>query len=75
MFESVALVHMVQNSETRLGGAIVFSLVEVVSGPPTCATATATIANIQESMQGLNLTCTDGLNSAMTMIIDVVGKY
>ena len=74
-FESVALVNTVQNNETRLDGAIVFSLVEVVPGPPPCATTTATIADIQESMQGLSLTCTDGLNSAMTVIIDVVGKY
>ena len=43
-------------------------------GPPPCATATATIANIQESIQGLNLTCADASTFLSTVVIDVVGK-
>ena len=58
---------------TRLDGAIVFTLTNVTVGPPPCATATATIANIQESMQGLSLTCSDGVNMA-TVTIDVIGR-
>ena len=60
-------------SGTRLDGAIIFTLTNVIAGPPPCYTATATIANIQESMQGLNLTCTDGMYVA-NLIIDVIGK-
>ena len=58
---------------TRLDGAIAFNLTNVITGPPPCATATATIANIQEPMQGLSLACSDGENVA-TVVIDVVGK-
>ena len=68
------LVNMIQQNATRLDGAIVFSLNDVHVAPTPCATTTATIANIQESMQGLTLTCTDGLNSKASMNIDVVGK-
>ena len=60
-------------SDTRLGGAIVFNLTNAIVGPPPCTTATATIANIQESMQGLSLTCNDGLNEP-TVTFDVIGK-
>ena len=60
-------------SGERLDGAVVFTLTNVIAGPPPCATATATIANIQESMQGLSLTCTDGTNLA-GLTIDVIGK-
>ena len=56
-------------NDTRLNGAIVFNLTE---GTSPCATANATIANIQESMQGFNLTCTDGTYVA-TLTIDVIG--
>ena len=64
---------MVDTSGTRLDGAIVFNLTSVVTSPSPCATATATIANIQESMQGLSLTCTDG-TTMTTLTIDVIGK-
>ena len=58
---------------TRLDGAIVLNLTNVIAGPPSCVTATATIANIQESMQGLSLTCSDG-NILASVTIDVIGK-
>ena len=73
MFTAFGLVNVLKVTETKLGGAIAFSLTNVEESP-TCATTTATIANIQESMQGLSLTCTDGLNSEATIVIDVVGK-
>ena len=71
--DALTLVNNVLTSGTRLDGAIVFSLTNVIGGPSPCATATATIANIQESMQGLSLTCTDGVNVA-TVTINVIGK-
>ena len=70
---SVVLSNFLGTSGTRLDGAIVFTLTNVIAGPPPCTTATATIANIQEPVQGLNLTCSDGDNLA-TVIIDVIGK-
>ena len=60
-------------SGTRLDGAIVFNLTNVIAGSSPCATATATIANIQESMQGFSLSCTDGVNLT-SVTIDVIGK-
>ena len=60
-------------SGTRLDGAIVFTLTNVTDSPSECATATATIANIQESMQGLSLSCNDG-SIVTTVTIDVIGK-
>ena len=60
-------------SGERLDGAVVFTLTNVIVGPPPCYTATATIANIQESMQGLGLSCGDGINFA-SLTIDVIGK-
>ena len=72
-FTLVTLVNMARTSDTRLDGAIVFHLTDVVTSPALCSTSTATIANIQESMQGLSLTCTDG-NNMPTVTIDVIGK-
>ena len=60
-------------SGTRLDGAIVFNLTNEIAGSPPCVTTTATIANIQESMQGLSLTCSDA-NNMPTVTIDVIGK-
>ena len=58
---------------SRLDGAITFYLGEFMSSPTPCATSTATITNIQESMQGLTLGCTyNGIG--WTTVIDVVGK-
>ena len=61
-------------SDTRLDGAIVFNRTNVGPGSPPCVTATATIANIQESMQGLSLSCNNGFDLATTVTIDVIGK-
>ena len=61
-------------SGERLDGAVVFTLTNVTAGPSPCYTATATIANIQESMQGVILTCTDAVNLA-AVTIDVIGKF
>ena len=44
---------------------------------PTCASATATITNIQESMDGLDLTCYNGIpmqEFTSTVMFDVTGK-
>ena len=75
MFDAFGLVNNVKMTETRLVNdeAIIFSLIDVEVSP-TCATTTATIANIRESMQGLSLTCTDGLNFEATIVIDIIGK-
>ena len=72
-FASLTLSKLEGTSGTRLDGAIVFNLTNVVTSPLQCATTTATIANIQESMQGLSLNCNDGLNQA-TLTINVIGK-
>ena len=72
---SVVISNVVGTSSTRLDGAIVFNLTNEIAGPPPCTTTTATIANIQESMQGLSLTCSDGVNSLATVNIDVIGKF
>ena len=39
-----------------------------------CITVTATIANVQESLQGLSLSCTDAVTVFSVIVIDVVGK-
>ena len=72
--QSVILSHMVANTTTKLDGAITFELNEVMTSPSPCATATATIANIQESMQGLSLTCSDAFTFLSTVVIDVIGE-
>ena len=60
---------------TKFDGAIVFDLDDVImSNSSICTTATATIENIQESMQGLSFTCISGLTIWTTVVIDVVGK-
>ena len=62
-------------SGTRLNGTIVFNLTNTTSGPPVCVTATATIANIQESMQGFTLNCNNILSlTAVTIGIIGIGK-
>ena len=61
-------------SGERLDGAVVFTLTNVTAGSSPCYTATATIANIQESMQGVTLTCTDAVNLAI-VTFDVIGKF
>ena len=71
----VVLSSVVGTSSTRLDGAIVFKLTNVIAGPPPCVSTTATIANIQESMQGLNLSCSDGVSLLATVNIDVIGKF
>ena len=71
--DALVLTNVVATSGTRLNGAIAFTLTNVISGASECATATATIASIQELMQGLTLNCTDGTNVA-TVTIDVIGK-
>ena len=73
--EYVLLVYWMK-SDTRLDGAMVFNLTnmtDVIPSPLPCTTGTATIANIQESMQGLSLTCSNGWIAA-TVMIDVIGK-
>ena len=57
---------------SRLNESIIFNLNEFMSSA-TCLTSTATIANIQESMQGLTLGCTYDTIGWET-VIDVVGK-
>ena len=57
---------------TRVDGVIVFNLTSFKS-ESKCATTTATIANINESMQGLSLTCTNG-HKESEVIIDLTGK-
>ena len=49
---------------------------DIVSVDPLCATATATITKIQESMDGLDLTCftTVGGGFTSTVLFDVIGK-
>ena len=69
----VTLVNNVITSATRLNGSIVFNLTNVMVGPPQCTTSTATITNIQESMQGLSLTCTGG-SDVTVVIIDIIGE-
>ena len=59
--------------DSRLDGIITFYLGEFMSSPTPCATSTATIANIQESMQGMTLGCTHN-GISWTTVIDVVGK-
>ena len=50
-----------------------FQLYEIMYNPNQCVTSNATIANIQEAMQGLKLGCLyEGTD--LTMVIDVVGK-
>ena len=59
----------------RLDGAITFNLNELVSSPnPPCIITTATIANIQESLQGLRLICGSLHAYLSTVDIYVVGK-
>ena len=72
-FATVTFINMMTTSGRRLDGAIVFNVTNVVASPSRCMTSTATIANIQESMQGLSLTCTEGFNPT-TVTIDVIGK-
>ena len=69
--ESVVLSNTFGKTGARFDGAITFILNDVMS---SCATATATIANIQEMVQGLNLTCSDGTTFQSAVVIDVVGK-
>ena len=62
---------------TRLDGAIVFNLKELNSSSnSSCSISTATIANIQESIQGLSLICAYISDRVIktTVVIDVVGK-
>ena len=58
---------------SRFDGAITFHLNEFMSSPTPCMTSTATIVNIQESMQGLTLGCTYD-EIGWETVIDVVGK-
>ena len=50
----------------------------IVSLIPLCSSATATITDIQESMDGLGLTCYNaiaGLEFNSTVMFDVIGKW
>ena len=60
---------------SRFDGAIIFQVIDFITSPnSSCMTTTATIANIQESFQGLDLGCYyDGIIWT-TVVIDVVGK-
>ena len=71
--ESPVLVNNILTIDTRLDGAVIFTLTTLILDPSPCATSTATIADIQESMQGLSLTCTD-IDNLATITIDVIGK-
>ena len=73
-FSLVVLSSLLGNTTARLGGAIVFSLENATTGSAQCTTTTATVINIQESLQGLSLTCSDGATILSTLVIDVVGK-
>ena len=71
--ESVILNPSLRTRDTRLDGTIVFDLLGVVL-EPKCATATATISNIQEEpMQGLSLVCVQGVQTSK-VTINVIGK-
>ena len=61
---------------TAMESGIAFQ-VDTVSVNPLCSNATATITNIQESMDGLDLTCFNvvpALEFITTVVIDVIGK-
>ena len=57
---------------TRLNGTIVFELFPVPH-EQDCVTSTATIVDIQESLQGLSLACIPNVEAAK-FTINVVGK-
>ena len=61
---------------TAVESGITFQL-DTVSINPTCANATATITNIQESMDGLDLMCFNVLPPGFTstVLFSVVGKW
>lgn len=60
---------------TRLNGSIVFQRTNYNHAFPPCLTVTATFENIQESVQGIDLTCADGLFKVRpNLTIDVIGK-
>ena len=73
-FTNQQLLTAVGESGERLGGAIVFNLTSLESGP-SCATSTATIVDIQEEpFQDLDLSC-DNLGDVISDLkIDVIGK-
>ena len=50
---------------------------DTVSIVPLCSTATATITNIQESIDGLDLTCFTpvGAGFTSTVLFNVIGKF
>ena len=70
--DPVILNLVLRTNAMRLDGLIVFDLIRVQT-EPKCATATATIANIRESVHGLSLKCTNG-NQESKVTISVIGK-
>ena len=67
--------HYGSSRASRLDGAVTFIVNDVSKyNSSSCITSTATFANIQESMQGLRLSCTDGVTILSAVVIDVVGK-
>ena len=66
----------VQTHTERLDGAITFDLIQEIFYPDnsSCLTSTATLTNIQESMQGMRLRCYNFYTIQSTVVIDVVGK-
>ena len=71
---AVWLSHVFQSTyQTRLDGAMIFRLHQIMYNPNQCLTSTATVANIQETMQGVSLSCAYE-DDGRTIVIDVVGK-
>ena len=59
-----------------LDGAITFDLMQEIVYPDnlSCSISTATLTNIQESIQGMRLRCYNYAALQSTVVIDVVGK-
>lgn len=75
VFPDVSLTAAGTSTESRLDGAIIFQRVKLVTSP-LCLTITATIGNIQESMKGLDLTCSNAFGTVSSnLIIDIIGKH